>query len=91
LETFFYLPDSDKNMRYFPEEPHNFTLSSILVEHQLRLVEPEYVNDANEKETSASVAALFRCYDDYELCDFSLSQLAVETLVHPDLRAEVVV
>jgi len=39
LETFFYLPDSDKNMRYFPEEPHNFTLLSVLVEHQSRLVE----------------------------------------------------
>merc|ERR1740124_651011 len=55
------------------------------------MVELACVGDANGKETSASVAARFRCYDDYELCDFSLSRLAVETLVHPYLRAEVVV
>jgi len=36
-------------------------------------------------------AACFRCYDAYELCDFSLAQLAIETLFHPDLRAEVVI
>jgi len=73
LENFFYLPDSDKNMKYFPEGPHNFTLSSVLAEHQSRLVEPECVDDANGTETTASVTARFRCYDDYKLCDFSLS------------------
>ena len=33
LETFFYLPDSENVMRYFPEEPHNFKLASVLDEH----------------------------------------------------------
>jgi len=73
LETFLYLPDSDKNMRYLLEEPHNFTLSSVLAEHQPKLVKPECVDDVSGIETTSSVTARFRCYDDYELCDFSLS------------------
>jgi len=37
------------------------------------LVEPECIDDANGAETTASVTARFRWYDDYELCNFSLS------------------
>jgi len=91
LETFFYLPDSDNVMRYLPEEPHKLTLASVLAEHQSRVTEPAAVWDDKGDETPASVAAQFKCYNPYELCDFSLSRLAIETLVHPDLRAEVVV
>jgi len=70
LETFFYLPDSDKNMRYSPEEPHNFTLLSVLAEHQPRLVEPECINDANGSETTASVTARFRWTTNYATFPF---------------------
>jgi len=49
------------------------------------------VCDDKGDKTPALVAARFKCYDTYELCDFSLSRLAIETLVYPDLRAEVVV
>ena len=91
LETYFYLPDTEGDMKYLPEDPHTFTLEAVLTEHKSRLVEPAQVNDASGDETPESILARFRCYDEYELCDFSLSRLAVEALVHPDLRAEVVV
>ena len=78
-------------MRYFPEEPHNFTLASVLAEHQLRFIELAAVCNSNGDENPASVAAQFRCYDSYELCNLSLSCLAIGTLVHPDLRADVLV
>jgi len=87
LEMFFNLPDSDKVMRYLPEEPHK----SVLAEHQSRVIEPAAACDDKRDDTPASVAARFKCYDSYELCDFSLSRLTIETLVHPDLRATVVV
>jgi len=72
LETLFYLPNSDKNMRYLPEEPHNFTLASVLADHNSRIIEPDII-DKKGRETPASAAARFRCYDVYELCNFSLS------------------
>jgi len=91
LETFFYLPDSDNVMRYLPEEPHNFTLASVLVEHQYRVTEPAAVCDDKGDETPASVSTRFKYYDLYELSEFSLSRLAIETLVRTNLRAELVV
>ena len=91
LETFFYLPDSLGEMKYLPEDPHTFTLQSVLDEHESRLVEPSPVNDSAGVETPASIIARYKCYDAYEMCDFSLSRLAIEALVHPDLRAEIVV
>ena len=72
LENFFYLPDSDGNMKYLPEDSYNFTLASILVEYKIRRVEPGVINDSAGNETPDSVLARFRCYDQYELCDFSI-------------------
>jgi len=62
LETLFYLPNSDKN----------FTLASVLADHNSRIIEPDII-DKKGRETPASAAARFRCYDVYELCNFSLS------------------
>ena len=42
-------------------------------------------------ETSDSKLACFKCYNEFEKCDYLLSQLAIESLVHPDIRTEVVV
>ena len=93
LETFFYLPDSAGIMKYLPEDPHTFTLALVLTEHESRCSEPAPIMGGvdNNTETPASIIDRFKCYDDYEMCDWSLSRLAIEALVHPDLRAEVVV
>ena len=91
LETFFYLPDTSGEMKYLPEDPHNFTLKDLIKEHETRLVEPAPVLDTSNNETPESIIARFKCYDEYEKCDFSLSRLAIESLVHPELRAEVIV
>ena len=80
-----------ENTKYLPEEPHNFTLSSVLAERKPRLIERVVINYSAGDETPESALAWFRCYDQYELCNFSLSCLAIKTLVHPDLRYEVVV
>ena len=91
LETFFYLPDTSGNMQYLPEDPHTFTLEAVMAEHKSRLVEPAEVKDTNNVETPASILARFRTYDEYEKCDISLSKLAIESLVHSELRAEIIV
>ena len=91
LQTFFYIMDFLKKMKYLPEEPHSFTLEEVLTEHKSRLVEPDEVLDSSNNETDASKFARFKCYDIYELCDLALSRLAIESLTHPDLRAQVVV
>ena len=91
LETFFYLPSSSSEMIYLPEDPHTFTLAAVLTEHKSRLVEPSPVLDLSSVETPASVVARFKAYDVYESCDIYISRLAIEALVHPELRAEIVV
>jgi len=78
-------------MQYFPEDPHTFSLTSALDKHTSRLVEPPPVMDTTGNETPASIIARHKCYDIYEFCDVSLSRLAIEALVHPDLHAEIVV
>ena len=93
LETFFYLKGSDSKMKYLPEEPHTFTLNMVIAEHKQRTSDPTPIMDALNPtvETPRSIATRFATYDAYEKCDFALSRLAIESLVHPDLRAEVVV
>ena len=91
LQSFFYLKDASKKMKYLPEEPHSFTLEQVLTEHTSRLVEPIALDDASGSETAESKLARFKCYDIYEQCDLALSRLAIEALTHPDLRAQVVV
>jgi len=94
LKTFFYAMDTDSIMKYLPEEPHNFTLATVIKEHTSSLVEPAPTTDnnaTNPTETSTSILARFKSYDAFEKCDLSLSHLVIESLVRPDLRAEVVI
>ena len=78
-------------MKYLPEDPHTFTLSDLMTEHKYRLIEPPHIYDSTTTETPASIIARLKTYEAYEICDFSLSLLAIEALVHPDLRADAVV
>ena len=66
LETFFYLLDSSGEMLYLPEDPHTFTLATVLTEHESRLVEPSPVLDTSGAETPVSITARFKTYDVYE-------------------------
>ena len=91
LETFFYLPDSNGTMKYLPEDPYTFTLSTNPPEHESRISKPTPILDTSNVKTPESIIAQFKCYNAYEQCDWSLSRLAIETLVHHDLQAEVVV
>ena len=91
LDTFFYLPDSNGTMNYLPKDPHTFTLATVLAEHKSRVTEPTPILGASNVETLESIIARFKCYSTYEKCDWFLSHLAIETLVYPDLRVEVVV
>ena len=88
LETFFYIMDINGLIKYLLEEPHHFTLELVQTEHSSRLVEPE-AKFIGVRESTELVKARFKCYGDYEKCDFSLLQLSIESIVHPDLRAEV--
>ena len=90
-ETFFYLAYSTGTMKYLPEDPYTLTFASVLAEHESRITAPSVVIDALENETPESIVTQFKCYDEYEYCDWSLSRLTIEALVHPGLRADVVV
>lgn len=91
LQTFFYIMDSLKKMKYLPKESHSFTLEEVQAGHEGRMVEPSPALDSSNNETDVSKLARFRCYDIYEMCDIALSRLTIEGLTHPDLRAQVVV
>jgi len=73
LETYFYLPDSSGVMKYLSEDHHTFTLPLVLDKHKFCLIEPAQVLDSAGDETAASIVARFKCDDDYEMCDFSIS------------------
>ena len=85
LQTFFYLP-FDGKMRYLVKNIHLFTIDSVTQEHESRLIEPSVINDSNGTETFASTQARFRCYDEFEKYDFSLSRLAIKSLITLRLR-----
>ena len=93
LKAFFYIKDIDGKMKYLPEEPYSFTIDDILAEHTSRLVEPSVITNSQTPhvETPESTLAWLHCYDPYEKCDFSISRLVIESLVHPELRAEIIV
>ena len=55
LENFFYLPDSSCSMKYLPENPCTFTLASILVEHESRLLDLSPVLYSSRVETPSSI------------------------------------
>ena len=80
LQTFFYLP-FDGKMRYLVKNIHLFTIDSVTQEHESRLIKPFVINDSNGTETFASTQARFRCYDEFEKYDFSLSRLAIKSLI----------
>ena len=68
-------------MTYLVKNVHLFTIDSVTQEHESRLIEPPVVNDSSVAETSDSIQARFRCYDEFEKYDFSLSRLAIESLI----------
>ena len=72
LETYFYLSDSSGTMKYFPEDLHTFSLTSVLDEDTSQLLEPSPVMDTTGSETLASIIARHKCYEIYEYCDISL-------------------
>ena len=73
-------------MKYLVKNVHLFTIDSVTQEHESRLIEPSVVNDSTGNETSGSSQARFRCYDEFEKYDFSLSRLAIESLITLRLR-----
>ena len=85
LQTFFYLP-FDRKMTYLVKNVHLFTMDSVTQEHESRLIEPPVIYDSAGTETADSVQARFRCYDEFEKYDFSLSRLAIESLITLRLR-----
>lgn len=91
IETFCYRPDSTGSMKYLPEGPRMFNFASVQAEHESRIILLSAVLDRLGNETPESIAARFKCYDAYEIYDWYLSRLAIEALVHLDLREEMVV
>ena len=86
--------DLDGTIKYIPEEPRNFTFTSVISEHDSRLVDSMPVTDDHVDtpvETPSSILARFKSYNIFEKCNFSLYGRAIESLVRPDLRAEVAV
>ena len=71
-DTVEHLPDLAGKMKYFPEDPHTFTLKVVIAEHESRLIDPAAVSDDKGVETSESVKSRFKCFDEYEICDFSV-------------------
>ena len=79
-------------MKYLPEEPHNFTLSTVTDEHISRMMESNHITEGTPGvEAPESILVCFKIYDAFEKCDFSLSCLAIKSLVCQDLHAEVFV
>ena len=80
LHTFFYLPFEGKMMNLI-KNVHLFTIDSVTAEHESRIDEPAIIQDSSGTETIDSAQARFRCYDEFEKYDFSLSRLAIESLI----------
>ena len=90
LQSFFYLPGSGNMMKNLSEEPHSFTLDGVLSEHRLRdKEEPAESVDLQLNEFPSSVINRFKCYDEFEIDDFNLSRLVIESLISADLRQKV--
>ena len=63
-----------------------------MAERESRLFESHQSLDITTlTDTSESALTRFRAYTAYESCNISLSRLAIEALVHSNLRAEVFV
>lgn len=94
FHSFFYLPDPNDAtaMLYLPESIHHFSVQDVIDEHSSRLTlepSPIYTDSSKTIETSASIKARFRVYDDFEIQDIALSRLAIESLVSPAFRLKV--
>ena len=90
LQSFFYLSGSGNMMKNLPEEPHSFALDGVLSEHKLRDKEEPAKNlDPQLDEFPSSVINGFKCYDEFEINDFNLSRLVIESLISADLRQKV--
>ena len=69
LETFFYVMDSVGKMKYLPGEPHSFTFTSIISEHDSRLIEPQTITDGHVDgpvETPTLILSRSKSYDTFE-------------------------
>ena len=89
LQTFFFLPDSSKEMKNLVKNTHLFTLEDVTNEHNSKLTEPSLIIDSNSSETEESVLVRHRAYDCYELYDMALSRLAIEAFLTARLCKEI--
>jgi hypothetical protein len=90
LQSFFYLPGSGNVMKNLSVEPHSFTFTEVFDEHKSRNQdEPPPAFDTNQTELSSSVINRYKCYDVFEIDDFNLSRLVIESLLSSDLRQKV--
>ena len=60
LGNFFYLPDSDKMMKYLPNEPCNFNVTSVMGNHISTLAKPAVVDDTSVNKTPSFTMARYR-------------------------------
>jgi hypothetical protein len=88
FQSLFTMPSADKgSMVCLTDHPHSFSLDQVMKEFNDRNVpEPAPILDGSNNETDESIVNRFKCYDDYESYDISLSRLVLETLTHPVLR-----
>ena len=56
LQSFFYLPDHNDDMKYLVETPHLFTITDVIDEHSSRVTEPPADLDDNDEERITSIA-----------------------------------
>ena len=96
LQTFFYVPSSGTpDMIFLPDHAHKITVQNVIDEHNSRMLEPSAVNEVDSSgnptnvETVSSKLNRFKCYDQYELTDITLSRLLVDCLISSGLRLQV--
>jgi hypothetical protein len=90
LQSFFSIPGSGNTMKNLTTEPHSFTFTEVLEEHESRnRDEPPSTFDSTQTELLSSVVDRFKCYDVFEIDDFNLSRLVIESLISADLRQKV--
>ena len=88
FQSLFTMPSTDNlSMVCLTDHPHSFSLDQVIKEFTDRnITEPTPILDSTNNETDESITNRFKCYDDYEAYDISLSRLVMETLTHPVLR-----
>lgn len=76
-------------MKYLAKEPHLFIITNVIDEHNSQTTEPTPDLDNNQDEMTASITAIFRCYNKYECFDLSLLRRVLETLLLQDIKATI--